>query len=42
LEVVGKRFKVSRERIRQIQDMTLTKLRRRLEKLESHARLQHS
>ena len=42
LEVVGKRFKVSRERIRQIQDMTLTKLRRRLEKLESHTRLQHS
>ena len=42
LEEVGRKFKVSRERIRQIQDMALTKLRRRLEKLESASRAQHS
>jgi RNA polymerase primary sigma factor len=34
LDTVGKKFKVTRERIRQIQDMALTKLRRRLEKLD--------
>ncbi len=38
LDEVGRKFKVSRERIRQIQDMALTKLRRLLEKLESPAR----
>ena len=35
LETVGKKFKVTRERIRQIQDIALTKLRRRLEKTDS-------
>ncbi len=34
LDEVGKKFKVTRERIRQIQDMALTKLRRRLERLD--------
>ena len=34
LETVGKKFKVTRERIRQIQDIALTKLRRHLEKLD--------
>lgn len=34
LETVGRQFKVTRERIRQIQDIALTKLRRRLEKLD--------
>jgi RNA polymerase primary sigma factor len=34
LEIVGKKFKVTRERIRQIQDMALIKLRRRLERLD--------
>jgi RNA polymerase primary sigma factor len=34
LETVGKKFKVTRERIRQIQDMALTKLRCRLERLD--------
>jgi RNA polymerase primary sigma factor len=38
LDEVGKKFRVSRERIRQIQDMALMKLRRLLEKLESPAR----
>jgi RNA polymerase primary sigma factor len=42
LDNVGKKYKVSRERIRQIQDMALTKLRRLLEKLESPARAQRS
>jgi RNA polymerase primary sigma factor len=32
LDDVGKKFKVTRERIRQIQDMALTRLRRRLER----------
>jgi RNA polymerase primary sigma factor len=32
LEIVARRFKVTRERIRQIQDIALTKLRRRLER----------
>jgi RNA polymerase primary sigma factor len=36
LETVGKKFKVTRERIRQIQDMALTKLRCRLERLDRH------
>jgi RNA polymerase primary sigma factor len=30
LEIIGRKFKVTRERIRQIQDMALTKLRRRV------------
>lgn len=34
LEEVGKRFKVTRERIRQLQDLALQKLRRRLESLD--------
>lgn len=34
LEEVGKQFKVTRERIRQIQEIALNKLRRRLESLE--------
>ena len=34
LEVVGKQFKLTRERIRQIQDVALTKLRLRLESLD--------
>ena len=34
LEEVGKKFKVTRERIRQLQEMALGKLRRRLESLE--------
>ncbi len=34
LDEVGKKFKVTRERIRQIQDMALTKMRRRLERLD--------
>ena len=34
LEEVGRIYKVSRERVRQVQDMALTKLRRRLEMLE--------
>jgi RNA polymerase primary sigma factor len=33
LEEVGKRFKITRERIRQIQESALSKLRRRLERL---------
>jgi RNA polymerase primary sigma factor len=35
LEEVGKRFKVTRERIRQLQEIALAKLRRRLEALDS-------
>lgn len=34
LEVVGKKFKVTRERIRQIQDIALDKLRRRISALD--------
>jgi RNA polymerase primary sigma factor len=34
LETLGKKFKVTRERIRQIQDIALTKLRRRLKRLD--------
>jgi RNA polymerase primary sigma factor len=36
LETIAKKFKVTRERIRQIQDMALAKLRRRLERLDPH------
>jgi RNA polymerase primary sigma factor len=36
LEEVGKAFKVSRERIRQIQDVALAKLRRAMAKREAH------
>jgi RNA polymerase primary sigma factor len=36
LEEVGKSFRVSRERIRQIQDVALAKLRRAMAKRESH------
>jgi RNA polymerase primary sigma factor len=36
LDTVGKKFKVTRERVRQIQDIALTKLRRHLEKLDPH------
>jgi RNA polymerase primary sigma factor len=36
LEEVGKAFRVSRERIRQIQDVALAKLRRAMAKRESH------
>jgi RNA polymerase primary sigma factor len=35
LEEVGQQFGVTRERIRQIQDEALKKLRRRIEKLET-------
>ncbi|MFN7141317.1 MAG: RNA polymerase sigma factor RpoD/SigA [Limisphaerales bacterium] len=35
LEVIGERFGVTRERIRQIQELALAKLRRRIEKLET-------
>ncbi len=42
LEEVGKKFKVSRERIRQIQDAALRKLRRQLEELETPAHIQLS
>jgi RNA polymerase primary sigma factor len=35
LEVVGRKFKVTRERIRQIQEVALEKLRRRVDALES-------
>jgi RNA polymerase primary sigma factor len=35
LEQVGKRFKVTRERVRQIQEIALRKLRRRVETSES-------
>ncbi|MGZ5566036.1 MAG: sigma-70 family RNA polymerase sigma factor [Limisphaerales bacterium] len=35
LEEIGKRFGVTRERIRQIQEMALTKLRKMIEKLDS-------
>lgn len=35
LEKVGKRFKITRERVRQIQNDALTKLRKQIEKLES-------
>jgi RNA polymerase primary sigma factor len=35
LEEVGRKFKVTRERIRQIQEIALNKLRRRLESLDS-------
>jgi RNA polymerase primary sigma factor len=35
LEQVGKRFKVTRERVRQIQEIALRKLRRRVEARES-------
>ena len=34
LEDVGKKFKVTRERVRQIQEIALSKLRRRLEAFE--------
>jgi RNA polymerase primary sigma factor len=34
LEIIARKFKVTRERIRQIQDVALTKLRRRLEGLD--------
>ncbi len=34
LEIVGRKFKVTRERIRQLQDIALTKLRLRLERLD--------
>jgi RNA polymerase primary sigma factor len=34
LEIVGRKFKVTRERVRQIQDTALSKLRRRLERLD--------
>jgi RNA polymerase primary sigma factor len=37
LEEVGRKFKVTRERIRQLQEMALEKLRRRLESLEPGA-----
>jgi RNA polymerase primary sigma factor len=36
LDEVGRKFKVTRERIRQIQDLALTRLRRRLERLDPH------
>ena len=36
LEIIGRKFKVTRERIRQIQDMALSKLRRGLERLDRH------
>jgi RNA polymerase primary sigma factor len=42
LEEVGKRFKVSRERIRQIQDTALVKLRRLMELQEAPAIFQRS
>jgi len=35
LEVIGERFGVTRERIRQIQELALAKLRRKIEKLET-------
>ena len=35
LEEIGKRFGVTRERIRQIQEMALTKLRKMIEKLDA-------
>jgi RNA polymerase primary sigma factor len=35
LEVVGKKFKVTRERVRQIQEVALAKLRRRVDALET-------
>ncbi len=35
LEVVGKKFKVTRERVRQIQEIALNKLRRRVDALEA-------
>jgi len=38
LEIIGRKFKVTRERIRQIQDIALTKLRRRLESFERRGR----
>ena len=38
LDDVGRKFKVSRERIRQVQDVALTKLRDLLQKLESPTR----
>ena len=38
LEEVGQKFGVTRERIRQIQEMALAKLRKRIEKLESTRR----
>jgi RNA polymerase primary sigma factor len=42
LEEVGRMFKVSRERIRQIQDSALAKLRRRLQDLERTDRISRS
>jgi RNA polymerase primary sigma factor len=39
LEEVGEKFGVTRERIRQIQNIALTKLRRMIEKLEGRTRL---
>jgi RNA polymerase primary sigma factor len=36
LEIIGKKFKVTRERVRQLQDLALTKLRRRLENMDRH------
>src|SRR5579862_1311811 len=39
LEQVGKRFKVTRERIRQIQEIALSKLRRRVDALDNGGRI---
>lgn len=36
LEVIGRKFKVTRERIRQLEDIALTKMRRRLESLDRY------
>jgi RNA polymerase primary sigma factor len=35
LEEVGEHFKVTRERVRQIQNLALSKLRKMIEKMES-------
>jgi len=42
LDVVGKQFKITRERVRQIQEVALAKLRRLLEKQDTPALIQQS
>jgi RNA polymerase primary sigma factor len=42
LDVVGRRFRITRERVRQIQEIALTKLRRLLEKQDRPALVQQS
>jgi RNA polymerase primary sigma factor len=42
LDVVGRKFKITRERVRQIQEIALAKLRRLLEKQDRPALMHQS